>query len=173
MMRPSTEVHAAYRRAVYLATISEGPTRMHGAAKNGFGALLRNYRAAAGISQEVLAERSGRSRRGIADLERGARNFPYGDTIRRLADALELGPEERADLLAAGHRQPLTSDDKRPPLPVDLSELVGREREISEVQLLLKSSRLLTLEEEAHAVDSVRQPHGAARGADEPGAHYV
>jgi predicted ATPase/DNA-binding XRE family transcriptional regulator/Tfp pilus assembly protein PilF len=118
---------------------------MHSDATHAFGALLRQYRAAAGLSQEVLAERSGLSRRGIADLERGARNFPYGDTIRRLADALELGPHERAALLAAGHRQPLANDDKRRPLPVELSGLVGREREISELQLLLKSSRLLTL----------------------------
>jgi len=101
---------------------------MHGDAKNGFGALLRHYRAAAGISQELLAERAGLSRRGIADLERGARNFPYGDTIRRLADALSLGPQERAALLAAGHRQPLTSDHIRIRLPVELSGLVGRER---------------------------------------------
>jgi hypothetical protein len=44
-------------------------------------------------------------RRGIADLEGRARNFPYGDTIRRLADALDLEPDERAPLLAAGNRQ--------------------------------------------------------------------
>ena len=93
------------------------------------GALLRRYRAAAGFSQELLAERSGLSRRGIADLERGARNFPYGDTIRRLADALELSPAERGALLAAGHRQPPGAEEQTA-LPIDLSTLIGRERDI-------------------------------------------
>ena len=114
-------------------------------ARPGFGVLLRQFRAAAGISQEVLAERAGLSRRGIADLERGARNFPYGDTIRRLADALDLAPDERAALLAAGSRQSSPEPEKRTLLPLALSWLVGREREISEIQLLLKSGRLLTL----------------------------
>jgi transcriptional regulator with XRE-family HTH domain len=41
---------------------------------------LRRYRVLAGLSQEALAERAGLSRRGIADLERGARRFPYPDT---------------------------------------------------------------------------------------------
>ena len=111
----------------------------------GFGGLLRQFRAAAGISQEILAERAGLSRRGIADLERGARNFPYGDTIRRLADALGLTPDERAALLAAGTRQSSPEPDRSSSLPVELSSLVGREREISEIQLILKSCRLLTL----------------------------
>jgi transcriptional regulator with XRE-family HTH domain len=38
-----------------------------------FGSLLRRYRTSAGLTQEELAERAGLSRRGIADLERGAR----------------------------------------------------------------------------------------------------
>lgn len=113
--------------------------------RRGVGSLLRQFRAAAGLSQEVLAERAGLSRRGIADLERGARNFPYGDTIRRLADALELAPDERAALLAAGKRESSAEPGPRGFLPVELSSLVGREREISEIQLLLKSGRLVTL----------------------------
>src|SRR6516162_5053981 len=72
----------------------------------GFGVLLRQYRVAAGLSQEALAERAGLSRRGIADLERGARSSPYGETVRRLADALGLNPVERAALLTAGQRPP-------------------------------------------------------------------
>jgi transcriptional regulator with XRE-family HTH domain len=36
-----------------------------------FAVLLRQYRAAAGLSQDELAERAGLSRRGISDLERG------------------------------------------------------------------------------------------------------
>jgi transcriptional regulator with XRE-family HTH domain len=42
--------------------------------EHGFGALPRRHRTVAGLSQEALAERAGLSRRGIADLERGARS---------------------------------------------------------------------------------------------------
>jgi len=118
---------------------------MQGDASTAFGVLLRRYRAAAGLSQEALAERAGLSRRGIADLERGARNFPYGETIRRLADALQLNPDQRATLLVAGQRSTSTQPDQPGQLPVELAPLIGREREISEVQLLLRSGRLLTL----------------------------
>src|SRR5205807_3505778 len=55
-----------------------------------FGSLLRHFRRLAGLSQEQLAERAGLSRRGIADLERGARRSPYPNTVHQLADALGL-----------------------------------------------------------------------------------
>jgi transcriptional regulator with XRE-family HTH domain len=40
-------------------------------AEQAFGAVLRGYRVAAGLSQEGLAERAQQSRRTISDLERG------------------------------------------------------------------------------------------------------
>ncbi len=72
--------------------------------ETGFGERLRRYRITAGLTQETLAERTGLSVRGIADLERGARRFPHVDTIRRLSDALQLAPADRATLVAAGQR---------------------------------------------------------------------
>jgi DNA-binding XRE family transcriptional regulator len=42
-----------------------------------FGALLRQHRLSAGLTQEELADLAGLSARTIADLERGARRFPY------------------------------------------------------------------------------------------------
>src|SRR5689334_1046191 len=66
-----------------------------------FGVLLTQHRAAAGLSQEELAERAGLSRRGISDLERGERRLPHPSTVRRLADALGLDGAERARLLAS------------------------------------------------------------------------
>ncbi|MGH2412011.1 MAG: TIR domain-containing protein, partial [Chloroflexota bacterium] len=70
-----------------------------------FAELLLQYRAAAGLTQEELAERAGLSSRGVRLLERGSRQ-PYRDTVRRLADALVLTEEERARFVAAGSRLP-------------------------------------------------------------------
>ncbi len=68
-----------------------------------FAELLRQYRTAAGFTQEELADRAGLSLRGVLYLERGGRQ-PYRDTIRRLADALALTEDDRAALLAAARR---------------------------------------------------------------------
>ena len=57
-----------------------------------FGALLRRFRLAAGLTQETLAERAGLSTRGVQDLERGVRLMPRAETVRLLADALGLEP---------------------------------------------------------------------------------
>jgi predicted ATPase/class 3 adenylate cyclase len=64
-----------------------------------FGDLLKEYRLAAGLTQEALAERAGVSARNIQALERGE-NRPLRDTARRLAEGLALGERERALLLA-------------------------------------------------------------------------
>jgi predicted ATPase/class 3 adenylate cyclase len=69
-----------------------------------FGDLLRRARQSAGLTQEELAERAGLSRRGIADLESGARKTPRKDTVALLAAALELSEEERTAFAAAARR---------------------------------------------------------------------
>src|SRR5215207_2217033 len=74
--------------------------------RGNFGALLRRYRIAAELTQEGLADRAGLSVRGIADLERGVRRFPHFHTLRCLAEALGLAPEQRVSFVAAGQRQP-------------------------------------------------------------------
>src|SRR5215470_16913507 len=66
-----------------------------------FGLVLQQYRVAAGLSQEELAERAGLSRRGITDLERGARRSPHPATVRRLAEALRLAEPDRLSLAVA------------------------------------------------------------------------
>src|SRR5919201_1753838 len=68
-----------------------------------FGRLLQAYRAAAGLSQEELAEQAGLSRRGISDLERGARRSPHPATVRRLVEALGLAESDRPALLGAAN----------------------------------------------------------------------
>jgi predicted ATPase/class 3 adenylate cyclase len=59
-----------------------------------FGELLRRQRVAAGLTQEELAERAGLSRRGIADLESGARRRPRRDTVALLSTALGVSEAE-------------------------------------------------------------------------------
>src|SRR5215472_10010416 len=66
-----------------------------------FGALLKRERLARGLTQEALAEHAGLSTRAISDLERGVNRAPRKETLRLLADALQLAPDERARLEAA------------------------------------------------------------------------
>ncbi|HYI26134.1 MAG TPA: helix-turn-helix transcriptional regulator, partial [Thermomicrobiales bacterium] len=66
----------------------------------GFGQLLRRHRLEAGLSQDDLAERAGLSTRGVSDLERGRRTSPRAETVRMLADALNLSAMDRASLIA-------------------------------------------------------------------------
>ena len=54
---------------------------------------LRNQRA---MSQEALAEESGLSLRTIQRIENGSSN-PTGDTLKRLAQALNVSPDELID----------------------------------------------------------------------------
>src|SRR5229473_2738021 len=95
-----------------------------------FGQLLRRYRTAAGVSQDELAEQAGLSAHGISDLERGARQRPYPDTVQRLADSLHLDAPQRAALVAArrSFRAETTAASRtaRAVLPQPLSSFVGR-----------------------------------------------
>jgi tetratricopeptide (TPR) repeat protein/transcriptional regulator with XRE-family HTH domain len=71
----------------------------------GFGALLKQYRLAAGLSQEALAERARLSPQAISVLERGLRQAPYRDTVDLLVEALGLTRQEAAALEAAVPRR--------------------------------------------------------------------
>src|SRR5215212_6176145 len=107
-----------------------------------FADLLRHLRTAAALSQEELATRAGLSLRGISDLERGVRRAPHLTTVRVLADALALGPAERQALLAVARpgTVPETTDAAPggcPPLPLPLTPLLGRERELATLVSLL------------------------------------
>jgi tetratricopeptide (TPR) repeat protein/transcriptional regulator with XRE-family HTH domain len=75
------------------------------AGSTGFGARLCSFRQAAGLSQNELAERSGLSVRAISNLERGRTKWPYPDSVQRLADALGLSAEARAEFAAAAGRR--------------------------------------------------------------------
>src|SRR5262245_60012284 len=77
-----------------------------------FGALLRRHRVAAALSQEALAERAGLRTGAVSDLDRGAKQRPYLETVRLLADALGLDAAQR-EALALAARPP-----ELPPLRV-------------------------------------------------------
>jgi predicted ATPase/transcriptional regulator with XRE-family HTH domain len=134
---------------------------------NTFGVLLRRRREEAGLSQEELAEHAGLTGKAVGALERGDRRHPYPATVRQLADALGLSPEDRTALLAtlpargkaigrtaadvttgvpalstveAAGSTPLSD------LPAPLTLLIGREADIaSATHLICEGTRLLTL----------------------------
>lgn len=117
-----------------------------------FGALLRRHRETVGLSQEDLAERAGISVNAVGALERGERRRPYPDTVRRLADALDLGDEARAALAAAARPDRSPAGPPRDPpvsdrLPAEPTPLIGREPELGALRDLLDApdSRVLTL----------------------------
>jgi predicted ATPase/DNA-binding XRE family transcriptional regulator len=127
-----------------------------GEIRSPFGHLLRDFRLAAGLSQEALAERAAVSADGISMLERGARRAPHRDTIELLAAALELSDADRARMQAAAVRppvprrrglQPLAPIERSPAhnLPLPLTSFHGREAETTALQLSLSQARLVTL----------------------------
>jgi predicted ATPase/transcriptional regulator with XRE-family HTH domain len=133
-----------------------------------FGLLLRHYRLAGGLTQEALAERASMGVRSLQALERGE-SKPLQDTVRRLAIALELKPEQRVPFLAAAGPAPRRRAPSAPAVtqpiqgrtipattssrlaaslmtwPTPLTSFVGREQELAEITHLLEGARLLTL----------------------------
>jgi predicted ATPase/DNA-binding XRE family transcriptional regulator len=126
-----------------------------GEGRSPFGRLLREFRVAANLSQESLAERAGVSSDGISVLERGARRTPHADTIALLASALELSAADRTRLQAAAAGAPvprsrsLQSTDGgsvgRHNLPLPLTRLYGREAELQTVISAIAEQRLIAL----------------------------
>ena len=113
-----------------------------------FGVVLREYRTTLGLTQEELASRAGLTAKAVSALERGERKRPYPHTVRALAEALGLSAEDRASLLSAvpGRNAEASAVAKQPTvLPTSRTPLLGRERELSEIQDFLGGVRLLTL----------------------------
>jgi predicted ATPase/transcriptional regulator with XRE-family HTH domain len=123
-----------------------------------FGALLRQYRVAAGLSQEALAERARMSADGISALERGYRRTPQRETLTLLAGALALNDEERAAFEVAAARSELLrrpgevcvtvgpwSGAPTAVLPLALTSFVARETELEELAALVREHRLVTV----------------------------
>src|SRR5215831_14738199 len=115
-----------------------------------FGALLKRYRMAAGLTQEALAERASLSTRAVSDLERGLSRAPRYDTLDLLTKAMNLEAEPRAALFAAARPAVPREGAKAVPLqvlPFPPTPLLGREQEIAQALHLLQARgvRLLTV----------------------------
>jgi len=125
--------------------------------KETFGALLRRYRRATGLSQEALAERAGLTAQAISALERGVRQAPYRDTVRMLGDALDLAPAARDAFEASVARRrgpapslapagPPAAARRWPGVPIPPESLLGRDEAVAALaQLLTGGTRLITL----------------------------
>jgi predicted ATPase/transcriptional regulator with XRE-family HTH domain len=129
------------------------------AAVTTFGALLRRYRLAAGLTQESLAEKASLGIRSIQDLESGLHR-PRHESVQQLVRALALAGNQRTQFEAAGQPAPRRRTElasasatipapprqvRRTNLPTPWTSFVGRDQELLEVQELLRGTPLLTL----------------------------
>ena len=115
-----------------------------------FGTRLRRAREFAGLTQESLAERAGLTPNSVGALERGEHRHPYPATVRALAEALGLTELERAALARSVPMRNRTTGENAThasAVPVPLSPLIGRERELASISDLLQHEgiRLVTL----------------------------
>src|ERR1700681_3317853 len=98
---------------------------MEAAGRPHFGALLRQFRLDAGMTQQDLAERAKLSVEAISLLERGARTRPRRETVTLLGLALSLPPEHQALLGSAiGIAHPERQRERRESLNESLLRVV-------------------------------------------------
>src|ERR1700729_1945775 len=94
-------VHVRGRPYRYWHTSAADWRTMEPAGRPHFGALLRQFRLDAGMTQQELAERAKLSVEAVSTLERGARTRPYRETVALLGRALRLSPEQESLLTGA------------------------------------------------------------------------
>lgn len=125
-----------------------------------FAEAVRRYRRQRNLTQEELAERSGLSVAAISLIERGQTAIPQRFTVQALSDALALTGDEADEFArlaravrvpdrAERHVDPMPSllPARRVHVPIPLTPLFGRERDIRAIEALLKDPavRLVTL----------------------------
>ena len=152
-----------------------------------FASLLRAHRRRALLTQEKLAERAGISPAAISLLERALTQAPQLGTVRLLSAALNLTADEDATFVAAAQgaqRAPVEKRISAPQtaasahggdLPLPLTPLIGREREVAALLELLArpETRLLTLTGPAGVGKTSLALHLAARRYREHGQEVV
>jgi transcriptional regulator with XRE-family HTH domain len=105
-----------------------------------FGAILRHFRHAAGLSQEELAALAGLSTHAVGDLERGYRYRPRQETISLLREALQLNQDDQVLFEAAARRARRARDTVSPPPHGDhylLPPFIGRAAEWTRLERYL------------------------------------
>ena len=121
----------------------------------GFGGLLRQLRAEAGLTQEELAEAARLSPRTVSDLERGISRTARKDTALLLANGLGLAGRVRGVFVAAAQgrvlaAEVLTARSQAPGalagnLPVQLSSFIGRTGELAGLAAAMRRSPMVTV----------------------------
>ena len=104
-----------------------------------FAALLRKLRTEARLTQEELAEAAALSPRSVSDLERGVAATPRRETVRLLADALNLTGQARVEFEAVARGRPVPAAPitagaaAMRTLPRDIASFTGRQQELQEL----------------------------------------
>jgi tetratricopeptide (TPR) repeat protein/transcriptional regulator with XRE-family HTH domain len=116
------------------------------AVENTFGALLRQLRRSAGLTQEELAAAAALSPRSVSDLERGINVTARRETARLLADALHLTGPARAGFEAASRGMSPAGVGRTGgaavatrTLPRDTSSFTGRGAELGELLAVVRA----------------------------------
>jgi transcriptional regulator with XRE-family HTH domain len=104
-----------------------------------FAGMLRGLRVNAGLTQEELAEAARLTSRAISDLERGVVAIPHKDTVRLLAEALQLNGGARIEFETKARgparlgRASTRGVAAARTLPRDIASFTGRQRELAEL----------------------------------------
>ncbi len=109
-----------------------------------FAQQLKRYRRERGLTQEELAELAGLSARGIRALELGERGTPHKGTVRLLAEALGLSPDQWVSFDRAAAVTVIDAARGGPTLPiggflgaVPAGPIIARQHEVSHLLSLL------------------------------------
>ncbi len=114
-----------------------------------FATVLKQATSASGLSQEALAERAAVSTQAISALECGLRKAPYPKTVALLANALGVDEARRSQLIEAATAARAARADgtgfRTGNLPQAIGPVVGRAREIADLDAALRAHRLVTV----------------------------
>ncbi len=126
------------------------------------GDLVRTFRQRARLTQPELAKRAGISERALRDIEQNKVGRPHPGSMERLAAALALSPDERAELF--GQQTPEVSVGILGPLRISRLgvplELSSRTHEMILGLLALEADRFVTLDEIGEVLWGETPPSG-------------